>query len=399
MTICIVDHYFSINKILFRAVALWPYHRTRFNEFQWFFFLVILITFILAELTPFLTTECTPYMAIKIFSFALSFTIFLIKFISFRINADTIRYLLEKFQYICDEITDEDEIAIIKEYGYEAKRFTLIVSVYGVSNAITSSVLPVVPRILRTFTSINVSDEHFMIHITREYFVDQEKYFYYILLHLGASFLIGTIVIVGTGSLLFGCMKYMCGLFRIASYRIDQTMETPMFQSAGLSKDCVTYKNIERAIDIHRKAIELCDIIRSNIVGTFFLLMLISVLCLSLNFYGLHQVIMLKSVIKEYIPLVSNIIGTLVYVFINSYVGQEITDHHNHMFISVYNAKWYRTPLYIQRIILLLLQKGTGNYYVVFGGIFVLSMENAATVKLLSTSISYFTVLSSVQNP
>ncbi|EZA47872.1 hypothetical protein X777_15257 [Ooceraea biroi] len=367
MTICIVDHYFSINKILFRAVALWPYHRTRFNEFQWFFFLVILITFILAELTPFLTTECTPYMAIKIFSFALSFTIFLIKFISFRINADTIRYLLEKFQYICDEITDEDEIAIIKEYGYEAKRFTLIVSVYGVSNAITSSVLPVVPRILRTFTSINVSDEHFMIHITREYFVDQEKYFYYILLHLGASFLIGTIVIVGTGSLLFGCMKYMCGLFRIASYRIDQTMETPMFQSAGLSKDCVTYKNIERAIDIHRKAIEL------------------------------HQVIMLKSVIKEYIPLVSNIIGTLVYVFINSYVGQEITDHHNHMFISVYNAKWYRTPLYIQRIILLLLQKGTGNYYVVFGGIFVLSMENAAT--LLSTSISYFTVLSSVQNP
>jgi len=38
------------------------------------------------------------------------------------------RYLLEELQYICNELKNEDEIAIMKEYGNDSKRFTLIIS-------------------------------------------------------------------------------------------------------------------------------------------------------------------------------------------------------------------------------------------------------------------------------
>jgi len=41
----------------------------------------------------------------------------------------------------------------------------------------------------------------------------------------------------------------------------------------------------------------------------------------------------------------------------------------------------YNAPLYIQKAILFLLQKGTRSYHIVFGGLFVLSMETAAMVK------------------
>ncbi|EZA46731.1 hypothetical protein DMN91_006261 [Ooceraea biroi] len=395
MTICIVDQYFSINKIFLRAVALWPYHRTKFNEFQWFFFLVILITFILAQLATFLTTECTPNMTIKIMSLALSFTLYLIKYVSFRVNADTIRYILERCQYMCDELTDEGEIAIIKECGHEAKRFTMLMLLYGASNIMITCFLPVFPRILRTFTSINMSGEQFMIDIMREYFVDQDKYYYYILLHMDVSYIIGIIVIPATGSLLFGGMKYICGLFKIASYRIDQTMETPMFQSAGFSKDYVIYKKIVHAVDIHRKATELSDKMISDFVGTCCLIMLVSVTSLSLNLYGVHQAMMLGSAMKEYLVHVKCISVSVMYMFIGNYIGQEITDYHNHIFSSIYNMKWYGTSLYIQRIILFMVQRGTENFYIVFAGMFVLSMENAA--MLFSTSISYFTVLHSIQ--
>jgi len=35
---------------------------------------------------------------------------------------------LEKFQYICNELKNKDEIAIMKEYGSDSKHFTLIIS-------------------------------------------------------------------------------------------------------------------------------------------------------------------------------------------------------------------------------------------------------------------------------
>jgi len=39
-------------------------------------------------------------------------------------------------------------------------------------------------------------------------------------------------------------------------------------------------------------------------------------------------------------------------------------------------------PLFIQRTILFLLQRGTKNFRIVFGGLLVVSMETAAMVKL-----------------
>jgi len=36
--------------------------------------------------------------------------------------------ILEKLQYICNELKNEDEIAIIKKYGNDAKRLTFVFS-------------------------------------------------------------------------------------------------------------------------------------------------------------------------------------------------------------------------------------------------------------------------------
>jgi len=36
--------------------------------------------------------------------------------------------MMEKFQYICNELKNEEEFAIIREYGNDSKRFTFIIS-------------------------------------------------------------------------------------------------------------------------------------------------------------------------------------------------------------------------------------------------------------------------------
>jgi len=46
-----------------------------------------------------------------------------------------------------------------------------------------------------------------------------------------------------------------------------------------------------------------------------------------------------------------------------------------------YSIQWYETPLFIQKTILFLLQRGTKNFRIAIGGLFVISMESAAMVK------------------
>jgi len=55
-----------------------------------------------------------------------------------------------------------------------------------------------------------------MTQVMREYFIDEEKYFYFILLHLDTVICIGTISLAAIGTLLAGCIIYICGIFRIA---------------------------------------------------------------------------------------------------------------------------------------------------------------------------------------
>ncbi|XP_014484775.1 PREDICTED: odorant receptor 67c-like [Dinoponera quadriceps] len=85
----------------------------------------------------------------------------------------------------------------------------------------------------------------------------------------------------------------------------------------------------------------------------------------------------------------------LVYIFLASYYVQDILNHNDQVFATAYNIHWYTTPLHIQKMILFLLQSGTKNFSLNLGGMFLISLQSSTT--LLSASMSYFTVLYSMQ--
>jgi len=62
------------------------------------------------------------------------------------------------------------------------------------------------------------------IQIMTEYFIDQEKYFFFIVLHITAAYCIGAAVMIGTGTMLITYVVHTCGMFRIARYEIDVQM-------------------------------------------------------------------------------------------------------------------------------------------------------------------------------
>ncbi|XP_018355584.1 PREDICTED: uncharacterized protein LOC108745304 [Trachymyrmex septentrionalis] len=75
--------------------------------------------------------------------------------------------------------------------------------------------------------------------------------------------------------------------------------------------------------------------------------------------------------------------------------GQQIIDHNNYIFVTAYKVQWYVTPLPIQKLILILLQRGSKSFVLDLGGLFVASLECFAT--LINASVSYFIVIYSIQ--
>ncbi|XP_018349234.1 PREDICTED: odorant receptor Or2-like [Trachymyrmex septentrionalis] len=211
------------------------------------------------------------------------------------------------------------------------------------------------------------------------------------MLHTLAASYIGLIAMIATGTMLLAYLQHTCGMFSIASYRIEQAIN--ILQKDDLKNKSKIYKEIIYAVDIHRRAMEFTDFLISNFEGSFFFLIAIGVTCLSLN---LLQAALYRNNIEQLILPLLIIMILYVYLFVSNWTAQEITDHNEYIFATVYNVQWYVAPLHIQKMMLFLLQRGAKAFHMILGGIFVASLESAAA--LMSTSISYFTVLYSTKN-
>ncbi|XP_071560231.1 uncharacterized protein [Temnothorax nylanderi] len=229
-----------------------------------------------------------------------------------------------------------------------------------------------------------------------EYFIDKEKYFYLILFHANAAVMIGGTATIATGSILIVYQKHTCGMFRITCYRIERAMAFETLRKNNWKNENLIYKGLICAVDMHRKAMKFSDSIVSRFRVMLSVLIIFTVLSTSFNFFRIFQIISFGFDTAELSLRVAFSIVNFIYVFVGNYLAQEIMDHNNNVFATIYNAQWYVAPLQIQKMILFLLQRGTKAFTMNIAGLFVGSLEGAAT--LLSTAVSYFTVLHSTRN-
>ncbi|XP_011344323.2 odorant receptor 43a-like isoform X6 [Ooceraea biroi] len=335
MSISVQERYFSWNRILLLAVGLWPYHQSRFARFQAALCLSILTSFVVFVLSRLYFTEYSFEFTIHLLSISMYYTFFVINHIAFWINIETARNLLEQFQYIYKRLKDAKEIAIYNKYGNFANRITLSCIIHN----------------------------------------------------------IGTVGILATGTMLLSCLKHISGILRIASYRFEHAI-TATLQSITIKNETMNYKEFIYAVDIHRKAMECAKFGVDGMERSFFVITMITVLCMSLNLYGIFQVESPMQEIEKTAGHFFNIMCLFIYMFLGNYAGQEITDCNNHIFLTIYNAPWYLAPLQIQKVILFLLQRSNKAFTLNIGGIFTLSIESFTS--LVNASLSYLTLMLSV---
>ncbi|XP_026831075.1 uncharacterized protein LOC105280176 isoform X2 [Ooceraea biroi] len=353
--ISIVEH-FRLHRTFLLVIGIWPYNQSKFVELQFSLFFAVPHSFIIFQLTSFITSECTVDLIIKILSTISFLLMCTVHHISFGINACSVKCFVERLQHVCNDIKDENEIAIIEKYGNSAEYITIIITLFAVCCVIIITVLPFLPWILGTFLLANESRPFHNMLIVTEYFVDKEKHFYLIILHTYASIYIGVTAMVGAGMMLASYLKHICGLFSIA---------------------------------------RLSEFFMSNFNGTYICLIVIAVICLCLNLYEVFQTTLLRGNVEEILLHLIFASAIVLYTFVANYTGEEIMHHYNDMFSMAYSVQWYTAPIRIQRLILFLLQRSCKVYRLKIAGIFITSLEGFASLS--TASLSYFTVIYSTR--
>ncbi|RLU26065.1 ObirOr5-9E64 [Ooceraea biroi] len=387
-------HFLYIHRLSMVALGLWPYHRTMLVQLQCFVFSLTLISFIIFQFTTFLTTGWTIEFIVEILSTSLFVLLCATVYNTFWSNTH-VKRVLQNLQYICSDLKDENEIAILKRYGYIAKCATIGMTLFVMCFFFIVTLLPILPRIFGIFFLVNESEPYRITYIRTEYFVDEEKYFYFILLHLYAVQYIagGTTLVAGT--IVAGYFTYCCGLFNIASYRIEQAMRIKSDDVTNPTNKRQVDKKISHAVEIHRTTLKIIEFYLYNIEETCFILIVLIVICLSLHLFGIFQAISFVFRMEDFVLHCGFTLGILGCSFGGKYMGQAITDHYNYIFSSAYNVRWYVASVRVQRLILFLLQRSTKPYCMKFGSLYTLSLENFASLS--TASISYFTVIYSMQ--
>ncbi|XP_025263461.1 odorant receptor 13a-like isoform X3 [Camponotus floridanus] len=355
--ISIKNRHFNVHRILLLAIGLWPCQRSRLVQFQ------------------------------MILCFGI-----LVSSIGFQVERP-----LEELQHICNELKDKEEIVIMKKYGDNIKRFTFYALVLYICDLII--LLPTISLSImpNTFTvALHISESelrHILYKYIPKYFVDRKNYLCVVLLYFDAIVCIGATTFLATGLMLFAYLKHACGMLRIASYRIKKAIN--IRNNICPKNEAIMYKGIIYAIHIHRTAIKFSTFLFSYLHLSHFFLIVVGVICLSLNFYAISKIVSHGDKVDKFLFHFIIVTVIFVYLFLANYAGQELTDHNNDVFFTIYNVQWYGTPLRIQRLILFLLQRGSKTMNLSLGGISTLSLEFFAT--LTKASISYFTVMYSAQ--
>ncbi|XP_067216130.1 odorant receptor 43a-like isoform X2 [Linepithema humile] len=378
--------YFNLNRILLLTVGLWPNYQSRVAQFQYILCFSIFVTSILFQCATFLTSRCTLDFVIHIFSSTFFSAVILTIYISFGVNIKVVKDLLAQLYNIYNQLNDVNEYAIVEKYNYYAKCYTIGLTTLGVCSTFTILVGQYWSYILDMVVPINESRTHNML-FTAEYFIDQDRYLVLSMLHMSVAWCVGIMTMVATGATLIAYFEYTCGMFKIASYRIEQAVNIDVLKNNNL-KEILTFKGIICAVNIQRKAMKLSTQLLSRFEIMFLFLIIFHVSSMSLN---LFRITSSKFDIRKLILPVTCVTANVIYMFLSNNVGQRITDHNNEVYATVYNVQWYLAPLHIQKMLLFLLQRAASDFSLRVGGLFIASFECFAT--LVKASVSYFTVI------
>ncbi|XP_067211477.1 uncharacterized protein [Linepithema humile] len=369
------SRYYTINRLMLSSIGLWPYQNSWSIRIQRFSCLVCFITCIIFQLLTFVTYEYNLNLLLEVLSSTIPCFIAILKYVAYCVKTESMRKLMDMIKYDWNSLKNNMEYQIIQKYTYIGTLYAQLFALITCTFPLFFGFAHLVPNLLDLVMPLNQSRPH-QILILVEYFFDIDKYFYVAVLHLVVVVFVLQITLMSTTSIYVTYVQHACGMFEIASYRIEHALDDCEKDDVISGRCCTACTRIISAVNVHRRAIEFFEFMKDTFVIMYFFLLLFGMASLTISLY---RAVTTEGIVENIIPIINMSVHLFYFFFVN-YSGQKILDHSNNFAWRIYNSKWHMTSLHTQKLILFIMQRSMKSCMLLVGGIYVASLEGFATV-------------------
>ncbi|XP_025160071.1 uncharacterized protein LOC105189211 isoform X3 [Harpegnathos saltator] len=337
--------YYRLIRIFLSWISLWPYQQTLLKQIQAIVCIIVLVSSIVTQLLKLFTMEHDLNLILTDLAFAIPSVIYLLKYKTFYIKSREIRKLMERVRRDWNTLKDEQELEIIKKCAESGRIYLYTFAGIIYPGTVLFILWTLLPDILDAVAPLNETRPR-QLPFMAEYFLDQQKYFHPILLHMQLTAVVGIVTVVSTETLFFAYVHHVCGLFDVARF----------FQY-----------------------------LMSTFSSSYFILIILGVASLSLNLFRLFQIILIPGQRESSVPYVIFVSGHFYYMFICNYMGQKVMDYSTGVSKKTYSTQWYAAPVQTQKLLLFVMQRSMKSCKLIIGGIYPASVEDFTTVTCATT--------------
>ncbi|XP_011068485.1 PREDICTED: odorant receptor 9a-like [Acromyrmex echinatior] len=307
----------------------------------------------------------------------------------------------------------------MKKYAANAKLITFIYLIYVFVCCGGYVLFSIIPKFLNIVLPLNES-RPVNLPYQAYYFVDEEKYYFYIIFYTCVFGSVATMMVIAHDCTFFIYIEHVCSLFAVAGFHLE-TLSLNDCNDANNRLDNRKIYNRKIAISIHAhwRALRFAKILEDIFCIAFAIQMLIVTAILSIT---LLQVALLYGEFNETVKYLAFIFAQVIHTFCFSVQGQRLIDHSLQLSDKIYNSSWYEIPAESRRLLLFIMRRSMQPCFLSAGKLYVFSLKNFSTVnviyeiyvtiyaplksllrilafilKVMQSSVSYFTVLASFQ--
>ncbi|XP_034183048.1 odorant receptor 13a-like isoform X2 [Osmia lignaria lignaria] len=382
--------YLKVTKRFVKLSGIWP-SETKFSKYLARFIINLIVV-------PALVTQAAKVVCFFSMNVAVEDIPFMTALIGILTKQWTYIVKEKKFKLLLDGIYEDwaidrskEELNIMTTY---AIRGAFLTSFY-VGNAYFCVIVfisqPHISRIFDKITSHNESRNRLFIY-PAYYAIDEEKYYYAITAHMSSAVISALLVYSACDTMYMFLVQHACSLLAVAGYRFKHAIDFSIDEKG---------KNVDTPNEIHRKVCyavqghERANLYLKEIENIHFHYLLISMMLVMLGVTVTLFKISVMKITSEFYKYCSFLIIQLMHIFFLSIQGQFLANVNDEIYNNIYEAMWYNAPVKTQALYVLALRRALTPLQLTAGGFVTMNLQSFADV--IKTSVSYFTVLESVQ--
>ncbi|XP_031776906.1 uncharacterized protein LOC107981895 [Nasonia vitripennis] len=386
------NKYCIFNKKLLKIIGFWPYQSTWVKRAMRIFIIVsicsIMVPQVIKAYQEWYVEIVNLAIIIECVSSIIVYAAILARLAMLVVQESKMRYIYEEITRDWEEINDSGERAVLQRFCNIGRKLSIFYFVYCHLTVFiltwTSALGPmIINKILNT-----TYKKSLCIYV--EYFVDEDKNFYYIFSHVYICAVVATFLFTTFDSTFVLIVQHTIGLLKVLKYQLNQLYKIFDWSKCSRKDDMIIHNNVKSCIKIHVKALEFIQFIDST-YDTYHCF-LYSLVLSGLSIFTI-DIILNKDDFFILLRLVPCLAAVIVYIFYFNWPGQKIIEINDEIFTTIYLTNWYSFPLRTQKLMKFMFLRSADHIFIK-ASIFEMSFKTCSII--MKTALSYITVFISL---